>query len=170
MNYYAVGYHGTTEEGADIILDKSHGIDFSRREGDVFLGRGFYVWRDSCHVAKNWKNSKVIIEVKIECPQDEMLNFTSRIWNNELDIMKLYLKYFKPKEIYFGEFIDFLIDELGVDIKLITIMDLKNRATKIHIQDPLNHKNKTIFSYGDIQLCIKHKDIISEPREIDDES
>ena len=168
MNYYAIGYHGTTEEGAEIILDS--GIDFSRREGDVFLGRGFYVWRDSYKRAKIWNSAQKVIESQIKCPQDEMLNFTSINWNNELDIIKLYLKYFKPKEIYFGEFIDFLIDELGVDIKLITIMDLKNRATKIHIQDPLNRKNKTIFSYGDIQLCIKHQDIVSNLREVDDES
>jgi len=159
MNYYAVGYHGTTEEGADTILNS--GIDFSRREGDVFLGRGFYVWRDSFHVAKDWRNSKVILEVKIECPQDKMLNFTSRIWNNELDIMKLYLKYFKPKEIYFGEFIDFLIDN-NVDIKLVTIVDLKtkNKTISIPIQDPEKENAKTIFSYGDIQICIKSDIII----------
>ena len=84
MNYYAVGYHGTTEEGAETILN--FGIDFSRREGDVFLGRGFYVWRDSFQVAKDWRNSKAILEVKVVCPQDEMLNFTSRIWNNENDM------------------------------------------------------------------------------------
>jgi len=91
-----------------------------------------------------------------------MLNFTSMNWNNELEILKLYLKYFKPKKIYFGEFIDFLIDELGVDIKLVTIMDLKNRITKIHIQDPdpKKEKTRTVFSYGDIQLCIKNKDIV----------
>jgi len=168
MNYYAVGYHGTTEEGANQIL--SSGIDFSRREGDVFLGRGFYIWRDSYTRAKIWNSAEKVIESKIECPQDEMLNFTSIKWNNELDIIRLYLKYFKPKEIYFGEFIDFLIDELDVDIKLITIMDLRNKATKIHIQDPLIKKNKTIFSYGDIQLCIKHKDIISELKEVNNES
>jgi len=166
MNYYAIGYHGT--KNASHIIN--NGIDFSRREGDVFLGRGFYVWRDSYARAKIWNSAQNVIESKIECPQDEMLNFTSIKWNKELDIIKLYLKYFKPKEIYFGEFIDFLIDELGVDIKLITIMDLRNQATKIHIQDPLDNSKRTIFSYGDIQLCIKHKDIISEPREVDDES
>ena len=169
MKYYAIGYHGTTEDGADTILNS--GIDFSRREGDVFLGRGFYVWRDSCHVAKDWKNSKAVLEVKIECPQDEMLNFTSRIWNNENDIIALYLEYFLPKNIYFGEFIDFLIAN-DIDIKLITVIDLKtkNKTISIPIQDPLNPKNKTIFSYGDIQLCIKHQDIVSNLREVDDES
>lgn len=56
-----------------------------------------------------------------------MLNFTSTNYNKEIEIIRLYLKYFKPKNIYFGEFIDFLIDELNVDIKLVTIMDLKNK-------------------------------------------
>ena len=51
-----------------------------------------------------------------------MLNFTSINWNKELDIMKVYLKYFKPKDIYFGEYLDFLIDELEIDIKLLVIM------------------------------------------------
>ncbi len=159
MKYFAIGYHGTSEIGANQILN--NGIDFRRRSDDVFLGRGFYVWRDSYNRAKVWNSSEKVIEVKLECNQYEMLNFTSQNWNSELDILKLYLKYFKPKQIYFGEFIDFLIYELKVDIKLVTIMDLKNRMTKIHIQDPLNQRNKTIFSYGDIQLCIKHKDVIS---------
>lgn len=160
MNYYAVGYHGTSEEGGAIILSK--GIDFLRREGDVFLGRGFYVWRDSFHVAKDWKDSKAILEVKIECPQDEMLNFTSRIWNNENDIMALYLKYFLPQEIYFGEFIDFLIDN-NVDIKLVTIVDVKNTRKRLFlpIQDPKS-RDKTVFSYSDIQICLKSKDILIE--------
>ena len=169
MDYYAVGYHGTTKEGENQIL--SNGIDVSRRANDVFLGRGFYIWRDSYQRAKVWnRGSDGVLELNVKCSHDEMLNFTSINWNNELDIIKLYLKYFKPKEIYFGEFIDFLIDDLGVDIKLITIMDLRNKATKIHIQDPYIHRNKTIFSYGDIQLCIKHQDIISELRAVDDES
>ena len=84
-----------------------------------------------------------------------MLNFTSTNWNSELAIMRLYLKYFKPKNIYFGEFLDFLIDTMGVDIKLIMMMDLKNQVTKLHIQDPYEHKNKTVFSYGDVQICLK---------------
>ena len=164
MNYYAVGYHGTTEEGAKAIL--SSGIDFARREGDVFLGRGFYVWRDSYQVAKDWQNSKAIIKVKIKCPQDEMLNFTSRIWNNENDIMALYLKYFLPKEIYFGEFIDFLIDN-GVDIKLVTVIDLKTKSKiiSIPIQHPNEEDTKTIFSYSDIQVCIKSPAVIIYPIE-----
>ena len=50
MIFYAVGYHGTSENGANIIVN--NGIDFSKREGDVFLGRGFYLWRDSYARAK----------------------------------------------------------------------------------------------------------------------
>ena len=159
MNYYAVGYHGTTEERAKIILDNE--FDYFRNRGDVFLGRGLYVWRDSFHVAKDWKNSKAILKVKMKCPQDEMLNFTSRIWNDENNIMALYLKDFLPKKIYFGEFIDFLIDS-KVDIKLITVVDLKtkNKTISIPIQDPEKESAKTIFSHGDIQICIKSSDVI----------
>ena len=164
MNTFkAIGYHGTN--------DRDLKIDYILPQNDVFLGRGFYIWRDSYQRAKTWKNSKCIYEVKLTCPKDEMLNFTSVGWNKELDIMKLYLKYFKPKNIYFGEFIDFLIDEMGVDIKLVTIMDLKNRATKIHIQDPKNESNKTIFSYGDIQMCIKEKSVlVKDIQKVSDES
>lgn len=127
MNTFkAIGYHGTDD--ADVIL--TDGIDYKRPAGDVFLGRGFYLWRDSYERAFSWRgNKKDVIQVECECLKDEMLNFTSTNWNSEKDIIRLYLKYFKPKQIYFGEFIDFLIDELEVDIKLVTIMDLKNKIT-----------------------------------------
>ena len=147
-SFKAIGYHGTDEEDLE--------INFDLPTNDVFLGRGFYIWRDSYEErAITWKNSQYVYEVEVSCPKDEMLNFTLVNWNKELDIIRLYLKYFKPKNIYFGEFIDFLIDKMNVDIKLVTIMDLKNKPTKIHIQDPYENKNKTIFSYGDIQICIK---------------
>ena len=153
-NFKAIGYHGTDNETLE--------INFALPKNDVFLGRGFYIWRDSYERAKTWKNSLYVYEVEVSCSKDEMLNFTSVNWNQELDIMKLYLKYFKPKKIYFGEFIDFLIDEMDVDIKLVTIMDLKNKPTKIHIQDPYKNKNKTIFSYGDIQICIKDNSVLAK--------
>ena len=98
--FKAIGYHGT--DNANLI------VDYNLPNNDVFLGRGLYIWRDSCNRAKIWKNSKYVYEVELNCSKDEMLNFTSMNWNNELDIMKLYLKYFKPEKIYFGEFIDFL--------------------------------------------------------------
>lgn len=152
-NFTAVGYHGT--DNSNLVLN------INLPENDVFLGRGFYIWRDSYERAKEWKGSEYIYQANIMCPVDEMLNFTSMNWNDELAIMNLYLKYFKPKNIYFGEFIDFLIDGMDVDIKLIAIMDLKNQATKLHIQDP-NNNSKTIFSYGDTQLCIKDEKILAE--------
>jgi len=163
MNYYAIGYHGTNTEGANKILND--GIDFSRRSGDVFLGCGFYIWRDSFERAKVWNGSNEVIEISLECNHDEMLNFTSMNWNNEKYIMKLYFEYFLPKKIYFGEFIDFLITN-GVDIKLVSVLDLKNKKTQLPIQDPIESKNKTIFSYGDIQICIKSKDVINYSQKV----
>jgi len=157
MNYYAIGYHGTCKVGANKIL--SNGIDFGRRSDDVFLGCGFYVWRDSVERAKAWNSSESVIEIILECNHDEMLNFTSMNWNNERYIMKLYFDDFLPKKIYFGEFIDFLIAN-GVDIKLVSILDLKNRKTLLPIQDPIFSTDKTIFSYGDIQICIKSQNVV----------
>lgn len=166
--YKAVGYHGT--ENADIILKK--GIDYKRLAGDVFLGRGFYLWRDSYNRAFNWQERKQdVIRVEIKCSNDEILNFTSSNFNSEKEIIRIYLKYFKPKNIYFGEFIDFLIDELKIDIKLVTIMDLKDKITKLHIQDPNIDKNKTIFSYGDIQICLKNNEALNcEPIKVENEN
>lgn len=158
--FKATGYHST--DIADKILEE--GIDFQLPKNDVFLGRGFYLWRDSYHRASSWKKNQYkddleVLEVELNCPKEDMLNFTSIKWNKELDIIKLYIKYFKPKKIYFGEFLDFLIDGLDVDIKLVMIMDLKNQLTKLHIQDPDEPKNKSIFSFGDIQICIKSIDV-----------
>jgi len=153
-NFIAIGYHGSDSQNLK--------VDYNLPKNDVFLGRGFYIWRDSHSRATAWKSSKYVYKVELSCQKEQMLNFTSISWNKELDIMKLYLRYFKPKEIYFGEFIDFLIDEEGVDIKLIAIMDLKNQLTKIHIQDPKNKRNKTIFSYGDIQICIKDDSVLTK--------
>lgn len=167
-NYYkAIGYHGT--ENADIILSK--GIDYQRPAGDVFLGRGFYLWRDSYHRAFVWQGRRQdVIKIGIKCPKEDMLNFTSTNFNKEIEIIRLYLKYFKPKKIYFGEFLDFLVDDLKIDIKLVTIMDLKNKITKLHIQDPNIHKNKTIFSYGDIQICVKNKDVAEQIQKVEVEN
>ncbi len=153
-SFIAVGYHGTDD--ASTILDK--GIDYKRPAGDVFLGRGFYLWRDSYQRAFHWKDrTQDVLRVEVCCKNDEILNFTSSNFNNEIEIIRIYLKYFKPKNIYFGEFIDFMIDELNIDIKLVTIMDLRNKITKLHIQDPNYEKDKTIFSYGDIQICVKNE-------------
>jgi hypothetical protein len=163
MNYEAIGYHGTDKEGARRILNE--GIDFQRRGEDVFLGRGFYVWRDSYARAKRWKRSEEVIEVKISCKRDEMLNFTSRDWNDEKGILEIYFHYFKQRKVYLGEFIDLLIDH-NVDIKLVTIFDMTNKRTKIHIQDPYNKKDRTIFAYGDIQICLKSDEVIVDKRKV----
>ena len=153
IKFHAIGYHGSDNNNLQ--------VNFNLPADDVFLGRGFYIWRDSIERATKWKGSDVVYKAVIECQKDEMLNFTSTNWNDELAIMKLYLKYFKSKKIYFGEFLDFLIDSVGVDIKLIAIMDMKNRETKLHIQDPYNSGNKTIFSYGDVQLCLKDSSVLT---------
>jgi len=102
--FKAIGYHATNK--ADGILKE--GINFQLPKNDVFLGRGFYLWRDSYSRATSWKKKEYkedleVLEVELNCAKDEMLNFTSIKWNKELDIIKLYIKYFKHKNIYFGE-------------------------------------------------------------------
>ena len=56
ITFKAVGYHGTND--ADSII--KNGIKVEIPEKDVFLGRGFYIWRDSYKSAKNWRNSKEV--------------------------------------------------------------------------------------------------------------
>ena len=158
MKYFAVGYHGTSQSGADIIY--SNGIDFKRRSEDVFLGKGFYLWRDSYQRAKTWHNSEVVLEIGINTEQENILNFTTSENDNEKMILKIYFEHFEPKNIYFGEYIDFLIDN-GVNIQMTTILDLTNKHILFPTQDPKKINDKTIFAYGDIQICLKSSNCLT---------
>jgi len=159
MKYKAIGYHGTSRDGADTLLEK--GIDFKRRSDDVFLGRGFYLWRDSYTRAKTWHKSEVVLETEIDTKQENILNFTTSENDNEKMILKIYFEHFEPKNIYFGEYIDFLIDN-GVNIQMTTILDLTNKHILFPTQDPTEINDKTILAYGDIQICIKSSNCLTK--------
>jgi hypothetical protein len=157
MRYKAIGYHGTSIDGKDTIFKK--GIDLKRRSDDVFLGCGFYLWRDSYTRAKTWRKSEVVLEVELDVKQENILNFTTSEQNNEKKILEIYFKYFESKKIYFGEFIDFLIDN-EVNIHLVTILDLTNKHIIFPTQDPYKSTDKSVLAYGDIQICIKNEKAI----------
>lgn len=88
-NFKAIGYHGTDK----VISEKKH-INFNHNEfKDHFLGRGFYLFRDSPKRALHWTTNKHdgimnnVIEVEIEIPENEVLNFSSSIWSHEIKIL-----------------------------------------------------------------------------------
>lgn len=123
------------------------------------MGRGFYLFRDSFKRAKNWTDeqhsgeNKKVIEVELDINSEDILNFTSTHWGYELDFIEFYLKVCRSKKIHLGSFIDFLIDEMNVDIKAIAMIDLK---TKNHLI-PVSSEKYTLFAYGDVQICLKEK-------------
>ncbi len=132
-NFKAIAYHGSD----DINLKEIEDIDFDyKKHKDHFLGRGFYLFRDSFKRAKNWTDeqhsgeNKKVIEVELDINSEDILNFTSTHWGYELDFIEFYLKVCRSKKIHLGSFIDFLIDEMNVDIKAIAMIDLK---TKNHL-------------------------------------
>lgn len=164
IKFKSLGYHGT-----DMVIESKDDIKFQYKlYQDHFLGCGFYLWRDSPHRAKSWtenqhkKNTNSVLEVELEANQDEILNFTSSKWSSEFEILKMFSEVCKTKNIHFGSFIDFLIYELGVDIKAIAMIDLK---TKNHFV-PIKSTQKTLFAYGDIQICVKNKDIIKNLKKV----
>ncbi len=129
--FNAVGYHGSNKNSINLFLSDG-GINCSYNRGqDIFLGGGFYLWRDSWHRAYKWSarhvedpNDCSVLGIEIECSNDKMLNFTSTYFSEdekELNFLKLYLKVIEKLQenenngLYFGRFIDYLI-EYGVDI------------------------------------------------------
>lgn len=167
MNIFkAIGYHGTDRE-ISTVCD----INFYHKQfQDHFLGRGFYLFRDSSKRALHWTNkqhdtnkSHSVVEVIIEVPEDEILNFSSSFWSLELEILELYIDVCRKYNIYFGSFIDFLIDELSIDIKAIAMIDLK---TKNHFI-PIKSISYSLFAYGDIQICVKNAEIIKNLKQLD---
>ncbi len=164
IKFKSLGYHGT-----DMVMETKDDIKFQYKlYQDHFLGCGFYLWRDSPHRAKTWtkkqhtNNTNSVLEVEIEVNQNDILNFTSSKWSSEFEILKMFSEVCKARNIHFGSFIDFLIYELGVDIKAITMIDLK---TKNHFI-PIKSTQETLFAYGDIQICVKNKDIINYLRKV----
>jgi|GEM_PF-4833115 len=157
--FLAIGYHGT-----DLDIKTKNDINFDHNQyKDHFLGRGLYLFRDSYKRAKGWtdnqhKGNSTVLEVKLESDELEILNFTSSKWNYEMDILELFVELCKEHKIHFGTFLDFLIEQYELDIKAIAIIDLK---TKNHFI-PIRSEYKTLFAYGDIQICVKSQDIISE--------
>jgi len=183
--FKAVGYHGTNKIMSNIFL-KNNGIDCTWKHGDdVFLGGGFYLWRDSYYRAYSWSDrhadesqNHAVVEVEIECLNDDMLNFTttkSGNDNKELKFFKLYIKIIDALQndnligLHFGRFIDYMITE-GVDIKLVSVHDLSAQLKAFEIQDPDIQDNKTYFALGDIQMCVKCDSIIRNKREVTNEN
>ena len=155
-NFKAIAYHGSD----DINLKEIEDIDFDyKKHKDHFLGRGFYLFRDSFKRAKNWTDeqhsgeNKKVIEVELDINSEDILNFTSTHWGYELDFIEFYLKVCRSKKIHLGSFIDFLIDEMNVDIKAIAMIDLKTNNHLI----PVSSEKYTLFAYGDVQICLKEK-------------
>lgn len=166
VSFRAIGYHGTDR---DIVAVDDIYFEYKQYQ-DHFLGAGLYLWRDSYQRALSWTDNqhkenelKNVIELEIKIKEDEILNFTSSKWGNEFEILKIFSEVCKSKKIHFGSFLDFLIYELGVEIKGITMIDLK---TKNHFV-PIKSKAKTLFAYGDIQICVKSKDIVENFRQMD---
>ncbi len=154
-----IGYHGTNNLSLDFEgIDDNYG-----KFEDHFLGRGFYLFRDSKKRAYQWaknryKNSVKVLEVEIEIEEEKILNFTSTNWEGEVEIIELFVEVCNNFNIFFGDFLDFLIDEIGIEIAAIMVIDLKTKNYFIPIQ--AERKLKTLFAFGDIQVCIKDKRII----------
>ena len=160
--FFAIAYHGTKKDCVEKILKE---INFKLNQGDKFLGQGFYLWRDSYERAFLWKGTegnirkeeKAVIYAKIEEDKEKTLNFTSFNWNKEKDLLRIYNDYFS-KKIYFGEFIDMLIEN-DLEINLVLIADLRKTPNIIFV-------DKFKFAYTDIQICLKNKNCIKELEEI----
>jgi len=158
-NFIAIGYHGSKDE---LLKEK---IDFNYMQyEDHFLGRGFYIFRDSYNRAVEWadnrhKDSKDnhIYQVEIDTSFDKILNFTSTNWGYELDVLELFLEICKKYSIHFGVFLDILIDKFKIDIDAIVMIDLRDSSYFV----PIVSEHKTLFAFGDIQICIKSQNIIS---------
>jgi len=156
--FEAVAYHGTDQQFVKNILSN---INFAYNKGDKFLGQGMYLWRDSYERACKWarKTKKFdelsIIAFKIKCPKENTLNFTSRTWNRESELIDIWRDKFSY--LTFGEFLDELIYNNGMSIYLIIIIDLTKEPKIFYIEDG---DNKTNFAFGDIQICLKNNNPI----------
>jgi len=166
-NFAAICYHGSK----DILCKNSINFNYKQYK-EHFLGRGFYVFRDSYSRALEWvqnrhKNNKkdYIYKVKIEVDNAKLLNFTSTNWGKELDVLELFLEICERYNIHFGIFLDILIDKFDIEIDAIAIIDLRDENYFVPVvvfKDNGDVNHKTLFAFGDIQICIKTVDIIKE--------
>ena len=147
--FYAVGYHGTDKQHIQNILN---GINFALNKGDKFLGQGFYLWRDSYERAFRWAKNRfddpTVVLAKIKCKKENVLNFTSRNWNNEKELIELYLQNFS--DIYFGEFLDMMIYDFKENYSLVVVSDLGSKSLPVMIDN-------VIFVFSDTQVCVKNE-------------
>ena len=164
MNYKfkALGFHGTNDEDRVKRINESNNIDYEIKNArfDVFLGKGFYIWRDSIERAYIWQKSKTVFAVEVECEYENMLNFTTTSGKKELELIRIFLELNKEldNKLSFGEFLDY-IKEFGVKLDLVTIADLTPKPSIIEIK-------KINFAIADIQICIKNSDIVKEVKKL----
>ena len=156
--FEAVGYHGTDKKYVTSILTS---INFAYNKGDKFLGQGIYLWRDSYDRACKWANKTKnfnnlsVIAFKIKCSKQNTLNFTSKSWNNEGELLELWKNNFS--NLAFGEFLDEMIYNNDMSINLIIIIDLTDKLKTFYIDD---NGSRTNFALGDIQICLKNNNPI----------
>ena len=149
--FYAIGYHGTDKQHIQNILN---GIDFAKNKDEKssrFLGQGFYLWRDSYERAFRWakKNEHpTVILAKVKCKKENVLNFTSRSWGKEKELINIYLKSFS--DMYFGEFLDMIIYDYKENYNLVIISDLGSSPLQVMI-------NNVAFVFSDTQICVKNE-------------
>jgi len=147
--FYAVGYHGADKKHIRNILN---GIKFALNKGDKFLGQGFYLWRDSYERAFKWAKSRfnkpTVVLAKIKCKKGNVLNFTSRSWEKEKELINIYLNFFS--DMYFGEFLDMIIYDYKENYNLVVVSDLGSKALPIMVDN-------VTFVFSDTQICVKNE-------------
>jgi len=159
-----IGYHGTNNKNLKNINNIN--IDYNR--GDCFLGKGFYLFRDSFKRAKKWTNyrnydEKYVLEVLVDVDEKNLLNFCTTADDEIiLKFFRLYEKLCKEFNIYLGTFIDFLLEEMNIDIKVVMAIDLREKNKHIFFPIEKGEENSTVFAIGDIQICIKDKNAIEK--------
>lgn len=159
-----IGYHGTDNKE----LENKDKIYINHNRDDCFLGKGFYLFRDSFKRAEKWtyhKNydKKYVLEVMVDVNEENLLNFCSTA-NDEiiLKFFRLYEKFCEEFNVYLGTFIDFLLEIMEVDIQVVIAIDLREKSKHIFFPVEKDEIDRTVFAIGDIQICIKDKKVIKE--------
>ena len=181
MNIVYYGYHGTSSEKAQNILDTKNFKD-SMNDGTVFeclktrskhyhwLGRGVYFWDNDKDIAKYWAHKRYkrknfsILGVPIECDKDKILDLRQgscrRDMENIINLMIIPHLDFSfddystnDKNTFIGFACDVICDRGTFDICYNDFeIDSEKESLYTKITPQICVKNKNVIKYEELEL------------------
>lgn len=165
-SFEGIGYHGTTLDAADIIINTQTFKESIKEE--EWLGKGVYFFEKDIDQAKNFCNKArkytqySILESQIEAKVCIDLDKT-KIMEQMNDIAKrIKSRYLKlkdgktPRKIINSVILEFLYN--------LESYDMTKKTFIVNQKQPIERTN---FEWVQIQMCVRNRDCIKRTREVE---